>query len=195
VPNQFARGAGSEAVMVGGVAVHAPVTRPQAGLLAGAELLADRPDTLLVAWDRMADTWATTVARALDLPSEQLDTRVDGEWSFLETLRHLVFVTDGWINRIVEDAPSPHHPLGVPPHFVDGRKLGLDLDARPPADEVLAARAERQGQARSTIAATTPATLQEARGGQFTVLGAIQVVMFEEWAHHRYATRDLARLG
>ena len=30
--------------------------------------------------------------------------------------------------------------------------------------------------------------------GQFTVLGAVQNVIFEEWAHHVYATRDLARL-
>jgi hypothetical protein len=26
------------------------------------------------------------------------------------------------------------------------------------------------------------------------VVGALQTVTFEEWAHHQYATRDLARL-
>ena len=32
------------------------------------------------------------------------------------------------------------------------------------------------------------------RDGQFQVVGALQVVLFESWAHHQYATRDLAVL-
>jgi hypothetical protein len=32
------------------------------------------------------------------------------------------------------------------------------------------------------------------RDGQFLVIGALQAVVFEEWAHHEYATRDLTTL-
>ena len=48
--------------------------------------------------------------------SEQLDESVDGEWSFLETLRHLVFATDRWITGPVLDDADPFHRLGLPNH-------------------------------------------------------------------------------
>jgi hypothetical protein len=40
---------------------------------------------------------------------------VDGEWSFLETVRHLVFVIDGWISGRVLGHTQPFHRLGVAP--------------------------------------------------------------------------------
>ena len=46
------------------------------------------------AWDILEPLWQQTVARARDLDPELLHQRVDGEWSFIETLRHLVFATD-----------------------------------------------------------------------------------------------------
>jgi DinB superfamily len=138
--------------------------------------------------------WDTTVARARRLPAEQLDVRVGDGWSFVETLRHLVFVTDGWIRRLVEEQPAPHHPFGLPPHFIDGRTLGLDLDAHPTLDDVLHCRRERMIDVRDLVTRSTASDLQRACGNGFTVLGAIQVVVFEEWAHHHYATRDLAQL-
>jgi len=179
---------------VGGVAVEPPVTERQAELLAGSGLLADEPGSLLAAWAALGATWAGTVEEARALAPEALDRRVDGEWSFAETQRHLVFVTDAWIRGIALGVPEPHHRLGLPPHFVDGRTLGLDLDATPVLDEVLALRAERRAIVRDLIDGSTADDLGRSAGKQFTVLGAVQVVMFEEWAHHRFAARDLARL-
>jgi uncharacterized protein YjbI with pentapeptide repeats len=46
------------------------------------------------AWDIVERHWGGSVARALGLASELLHDSVDGEWSFIETLRHLVFATD-----------------------------------------------------------------------------------------------------
>ena len=45
-------------------------------------------------WDVVERLWAGTVERARRLPPDQLHESVDGEWSFIETLRHLVFATD-----------------------------------------------------------------------------------------------------
>jgi hypothetical protein len=180
--------------MVDGVAVDPPLTLAQAERLAATGLLADRPDTLLAAWDRLGAIWDGTVDRARNLPDDQVTQRVGGEWSFVETQRHLVFTTDGWIGRIVLGRDPAFHPVGLPPDFMDARMFGIDLDAHPSVDEVLAIRDERRATVRDLLAGATPDDL--AREGQngFTVLGAVQVVMFEEWAHHEYATRDLAKL-
>jgi hypothetical protein len=192
--SEFARPPQAGPIEVEGVAVFPPVTAGQAELLAGAGLLADRPDTLLAAWTSLADAWAATVERARALDPEALGRRVGGEWSFVETQRHLVFLVDSWIGGIVQGRFQPHHPLGLPPHFIDGRALGLDLDATPSLDEVLALRAERTASVSDLIAGSTPGDLERPVTNGFAVLGALQVVMFEHWAHHRYATRDLAVL-
>jgi len=51
------------------------------------------------AWDILDRLWQQTVARARGMAPELLHERVDGEWSFIETLRHLVFATDAWVKR------------------------------------------------------------------------------------------------
>src|SRR5215211_4441379 len=48
---------------------------------------------------RVVSRWDAVVRRALALPEDLLHERVDGEWSFIETLRHLVFATDAWVLR------------------------------------------------------------------------------------------------
>jgi hypothetical protein len=143
--------------------------------------------------------WKETVLRAGELREEQLNTRVNGEWSFIETLRHLINVTDAWIGDLVLEQPSPYDPIGLPPHFfTPGPELGLDLEAHPSFTHVLDTRASRMDEARDAIAGSAADDLEDVRpgfGGQFTVLGAFQNVIFEEWAHHVYAVRDLAQLS
>src|SRR5215217_6358256 len=53
------------------------------------------------AWDILDRLWGETVERARRLRPELLHRSVDGEWSFIETLRHLVFATDSWIRRAI----------------------------------------------------------------------------------------------
>jgi hypothetical protein len=57
--------------------------------------------------------WEATVAGARQRPPWQLEERVDGEWSFVETLRHLVHVTGVWVRDVIEEAESPYHPCGT----------------------------------------------------------------------------------
>ena len=175
-----------------------PLTPAQAARLEPLGLLADDPAGLLAAWDKIDEFWAETVARASRLREEQLNARVNGEWSFIETLRHLVHVTDAWIGDLVLEKPSPYDPIGLPPHFFKpGPELGLDLDARPSLAHVVDARRRGMAEARDAIAHVPVGGLDrccEGFGGQFSVLGAFQNVIFEEWAHHYYAVRDLALL-
>jgi uncharacterized protein YjbI with pentapeptide repeats len=44
-------------------------------------------------WATIERVWSATVARAARLPEESLHERVDDEWSFVETLRHLIFAS------------------------------------------------------------------------------------------------------
>lgn len=192
--DEHARPPGASAIFVEGIAAHPPVVERQAQKLAAEGLLADDPDGLLAAWAMNENAWADTVARALRLPQALLDEKVDGEWSFLETLRHLVHVTDAWILRTVQGNPHPFHTWGLPPHFVNGRELGLDLDARPETQEVLSCRKDRLSRVRFYLASATAENLRRRCLGGWTALGAVQVVMFEEWAHRQYAIRDLRRL-
>ena len=172
------------------------MTERQATRIAAHGLLADEPDGLVAAWNKVETFWAATVVEARRLPEDQLDERVNGEWSFIETLRHLINVTDAWIGEVVLEEPSPYDPIGLPPDFfTPGPELGLDLDAHPSLAHVLDVRSIRRIRARDAIAQTSVDDLDRICSPfdrQFTVLGAFQNVIFEEWAHHYYATRDLA---
>src|SRR4051794_24906681 len=66
------------------------------------------------AWDVVERLWAGTVERARRVDPELLHESVDGEWSFIETLRHLVMATEVWVHRAMLGDPAPWHPLGLP---------------------------------------------------------------------------------
>ncbi|MGH2796018.1 MAG: pentapeptide repeat-containing protein, partial [Actinomycetota bacterium] len=66
------------------------------------------------AWDIVERLWDATVERARDLDPRLLHESVDDEFTFIETLRHLVFATDAWVRRAILGDPSPWDPLGLP---------------------------------------------------------------------------------
>ena len=157
-------------------------------------------------WDRIERLWAETVARAVRLPEPALHQRVDDEWSFVETLRHLVLATDKWAGSMILNQPMPYHPLGLPQPGctpADAAALGIDLDARPSLAEVLEVRGTRMTTVRGIVDGLTdddlervcprlpaPGYPEEAR----SVGLCLGVVMKEECEHRRYAVRDLAAL-
>jgi hypothetical protein len=162
------------------------------------------PAGLRAAWAALESTWAETVARVGALPAGSADASVDGEWSFAQTLRHLVMATDTWLGRAVLRRDQPYHPLGLP-DTGSARSEHLDPSVFSPDTptwaEVLAARADRVAMVRDFLATVTPAALAEPRSSpwapshQETVLSCLHTIMDEEWEHHRYATRDLTALG
>lgn len=152
------------------------------------------------AWEDAIARWDATVERARRLPPERLDERVDDEFSFIQTLRHLVMGFDRWLTGPVFGDPAPYfHPFGQPHEGADeGVAEGLDPDAHPTLDEVLAVRRERQERLRELLRTATDAdltrTIASPNGGETTLLHCVHVVLNEEWWHHQYATRDLAVL-
>src|SRR5690349_11790313 len=60
------------------------------------------PEGLRAAWAALERTWAATVERASSLPPGAVEVRVDDEWSFAQTLRHLVLATDLWLLKSVQ---------------------------------------------------------------------------------------------
>jgi hypothetical protein len=157
-------------------------------------------------WDTVERLWAGAVERAERLPAAALAEQVDEEWSFEQTLRHLVFITDAWASRTVLDEPMPYHRLGLPQSWYpaeDAAALGIDLTARPGYAEILAARADRMAVMRGIVAGLTDAGMgrlcQRAPAPgypdeQRTVIDCISVVLDEEIEHYRFAVRDLAVL-
>ena len=86
------------------------------------------------------------------MDADLLHEQVDGECSFIETLRHLVFATDAWVRRAVLGDPSPWDPLDLPhDEMPDELSVPRDRAARPSLDEVLALRADRMATVREVL--------------------------------------------
>src|SRR5699024_11158846 len=71
------------------------------------------PKGYLVAWEMLERRWAETLERARSLPEADLHRSVDGEWSFIQTLRHLNYASAAWVGRMVLGQESPYHPLDL----------------------------------------------------------------------------------
>lgn len=159
---------------------------------------ASDPEGLREAWAALETTWAATVERAQRMPAGTVDASVAGEWTFAQTLRHLVMATDVWLRRAALQLDEPLHPIGQPhaEYAEDGGDLAVFSFTAPHFDEVLAVRAERQAMVREFLAQATADQLQEERRNpwgpaQETVLSCVHTILEEEWEHHRYAVRDL----
>ena len=168
-----------------------------------ADRRAGDPDGLRAAWATLERTWAATLERVAAMPPGTVDVSVDGEWSFAQTLRHLVLATDMWLGRAILRAEQPFHPLGLRDAGSEGEG-GLDTSTfttvAPSYAEVLEARAGRVAMVRDFLATVTPDLLAEARSNphdpdhQESTLSCLHVILEEEWEHHRYAVRDLAAI-
>jgi hypothetical protein len=154
------------------------------------------------AWDIVERLWDGTVERARGIDPELLHESVDGEWSFIETLRHLVYATDAWVRRAILGDPSPWHPLDLPwDEFPDTPGTPRDREARPSLDEVLALRRDRMATVRTVIDGLTDESLAaqtepvEGTGWppprSFPVRDVLLTVLNEEWCHRQFAERDL----
>jgi len=157
------------------------------------------PEALRAAWAALERTWAATLERVAAMPPGTVDVSVDGEWSFAQTLRHLVMATDAWLGRSVLGIEQPFHPLGQPRAGAeeDGLDMSLFTTDTPSYDEVLEARSGRLAMVRDFLATVTPELLAAERPNPWdpeypeTTLSCVHVILEEEWEHHRYAVRDL----
>jgi hypothetical protein len=166
-----------------------------------------RPDDIegfREAWAILGRLWDSTIQTARSLPEEALHRRVDDEWSFVETLRHLSFASAAWVGRMILGNPSPWHELDLPWDEAPGWEgIPWDRDARPTLDTVLAVRRDRQAMVGAVIDALTDEQLVSHVSNTepgwpmveaFPLKECLHIVLDEEWEHRRYAERDLAAL-
>jgi hypothetical protein len=157
------------------------------------------PDGLRAAWTALESAWAAALNRVSTMPAGTVDVSVDGEWSFSQTLRHLVMATDTWLRRAIQQIPQPFHPLGQPhaEYETDGHDMSVFAIGVPDYADVLAARAERTAMVRDFLADVTDDDLDQERRNPWgpehpeTVRSCLQVILEEEWEHLRFALRDL----
>jgi uncharacterized protein YjbI with pentapeptide repeats len=163
------------------------------------------PDGFREGWSTISRLWAETVERARALPEAALHESVDGEWSFIETLRHLSFATECWLHRAILGDPSPWAPLSLPwDQMPDTEGVPRDRAARPSLDDALALRLDRQDAVRRYLDALDEATLDshtvpvDAPGWpehrSYPVRDCLLTLLNEEWWHRQFALRDLAVL-
>jgi hypothetical protein len=184
-------------VVINGVDVTAYVNERDAWYPLRAMLRPADPEGMRAAWAALEDEWAKTISRALALPEDKLFESVNGEWSFVQTLRHLVFAMDKWFT--VPVLGESFHPIGMPNSgSVDFPWPGLDYSLTPSVAEALAVRADRAARLRDYLASveaadfTTPIEVLE--NGTNPLQECIYTVFEEEFWHQRYALRDLAQL-
>ena len=157
------------------------------------------------AWLILDDLWAATLERARALDRNRLHESVNGEWSFIETLRHLCFATDAWVRRVIQGDPSPWHPLDLPwDQMPDTPGIPRDRGVQPSLEEVLVVRRDRVAGVQAFVDGLTDESLAaqtEPVDGpgwpasrSFSVRECLLLVLNEEWHHRRFAERDLDAL-
>jgi hypothetical protein len=164
-----------------------------------AERRAEDPDGLRSAWAVLQRTWAATLERVAAMPPDAVDASVDGEWSFAQTLRHLVMATDTWLGRAILGVEQPFHPVGQPnaEYETDGNDMSIFTTVTPSYAEVLEVRAGRVAMVRDFLATITQDDLAGTRKNPWapeypeTTLSCLHTILEEEREHHRYAVRDL----
>ena len=160
---------------------------------------AEDPDGLRAAWSALERAWSATLARVAEMPTGTVDVPVGSEWSFAQTLRHLVLATDMWLGRAVLQIEQPFHPIGLLHASTeeDGFDMSVFTTVPPSYAEVLDVRAGRVAMVRGFLATVTPDVLAAPRenphdpGDQKTTRSCLHVILNEEWEHLRYAVRDL----
>ena len=157
---------------------------------------------LRVAWASLERAWAASLERAAAMPAGTVDVSVDGEWSFAQTLRHLVHATDVWLRRGILEVEQPFHTLGLGHAGPEDEATDASeaTATTPPYAEVLEAREERVAMVRDFLATVTPDELAAPRKNphdpeyEETTLSCLHVILEEEWEHQRFAVRDLGAI-
>jgi hypothetical protein len=186
-----------EKVVINGVDVTAYVNEgdpwyPLRGMIRPSD-----PEGMRAAWAALEDEWAKTIARALALPEDALHESVNNEFSFVQTLRHLVFAIEKWFT--VPILGEGFSAIGLPNKgSLDFPWPGLDYSLTPSASEVLALRADRATLLRDYLASVSAADFTRSidilENGPNPLSECIFCVFEEEFWHNRYALRDLAQL-
>ena len=155
------------------------------------------PEGMRTAWTAVTERWDATIERANNLPEATLHESVNGEFSFVQTLRHLVFAIDKWFT--VPILGGEFDPMGLPnTGSLEFPWPGIDRDANPSFADALAVRRDREDRFTKYLADLQQPDLGESvevlENGTAPVQGCLHVVFEEQIAHLGYASRDLDAL-
>lgn len=186
-----------DGVVINGVDVTAYVNERDPWYPLRSMLRPSNPQDMRATWAALEEEWAKTVARANALPEGALHESVGEEWSFVQTLRHLVFAMDKWFTAPV--LGERFHPIGAPnTGSVDFPWPDLDDNLTPSVADALAASADRATRLRDYLAsvATTDLTrpIDVLENGENPLHECLYTIFEEAFWHNRYAQRDLAKL-
>ncbi len=130
-----------DSVVINGVDVSAYVNERDPWYPLRAMLRPSDPEGMRTTWVALEDEWAKTISLAGALPGGALHESVDDEWSFVQTLRHLVFAIDKWLTAPI--LGEGFHPSGLPNSgSVDFPWPGLDYHLTPTMSEALSVYAD-----------------------------------------------------
>jgi uncharacterized damage-inducible protein DinB len=185
-------------VVINGVDVTSYVNEGDPWYPLRAMLRPDAPAAMRETWSELEHVWGETITRARRLTEEQLHESVDGEWSFVDTLRHLVFAIDKWFTVPILGAAT-FHPFCLTNTGSAGLDWpGLDRDANPSLDQILAVRQQRAASFGEFLDSLPAAELDREvnvlENGIVPIKECVFTVFEEEFHHNRYASRDLAVL-
>ncbi len=142
---------------------------------------------------------AATIARASSFSEDQLQQRVNDEWSTVESLRHIVLLIDLWLSKAILGEADPFDPMALPPSFMPPKlfpESSIDPNAHPSFAEACGVVRVRITSVEEYVDTLTPAELArpiKAHAG--TVGGALGVLFDELAAHDGFMNRDLDLLS
>jgi hypothetical protein len=157
----------------------------------------DTPEAMQTTWAMLEREWGGTLTIARALPEPKLHESVNGEWSFVQTLRHLVFAMDKWFTAPV--LGESFDPIGLPNSgSVDFPWPGLSYELAPSFPEALAVRADREAKFGGFLDTVQQSDFSKPidvlENGPHPLLDCLHTVFEEEFWHLRYARRDLTQL-
>lgn len=187
-----------EKVVINGVDVTAYVNERDAWYPLRAMIRPSTVDEMRTAWQAMEAAWAVAITTAQALPAGAIDQSVNGEWSFVQTVRHMVMAIDKWFTSPV--LGEHFSPIGLPnTGSLDFPFPGVDLTVTPSAEQALEVLADRYAKVRSYIDTLDPdeldRTIDVLENGPHPLREGLFTVFEEAFWHLRYATRDLEVLA
>jgi hypothetical protein len=186
-----------ERLVINGVDVTAYVNEHDEWFALRSEMHPTTPEDLRRAWPKFVAEWQRTIEEAGGLAPGRVEESVDGEWSFTQTIRHLVFATDKWFT--VPILGERFHPIGLPnTGSAQFPWPGVQVAATATFDEAIAVWRERADRLQCYVDGVSlealGAEVTVLENGPHTVHDCIGVVFEEHFEHVRYAQRDLALL-
>jgi len=152
------------------------------------------PADMATTWAMLDAEWNTAIAVVQALSEADAHAKVNDEFSFVQTLRHLVFANDKWFT--VPVLGEEFHPSGLPnTGSLDFPFPGLQLDLSPTLTEALAVFDDRRTKVKDFLATLQASELERSvdvlENGEHPLRECVYTLIEESFWHLRYARRDL----